>query len=501
MNYGIILLAVLLLLAGIEVWVGIKRGGPFVGLRFVLWALMTVVAALITKPIARAIVKALLNSQGMEGASPYELAQAMLSESGLGVTAEIFGVPLAGLMLSLFAPFVFVVLFLFMKFFSWILFIIAKKIINKQSFAPVFSNMTTPKKVIGGVAGFLIGVLSCAIIASPISGLIKTIDDSGAVESAFHIAEIATEKVTGEETAESSATEEVSADLSDGMSIADARKMYNSFVHSPASYVCRFTGTEWIAMKIYNGISTVTPKQVGAVKDEPITYSFPVALANLLSIANKIDRSATLIHDGKGYCPELVDSFEDIAFYFLDGKLMTDSDKLTMLNASLDTIENAFEEAIGIGDEKRVFKPFDSYEVFREDVRTIFAIARIPASLTTQRDNNKLESVFDLTPLMLVENERFLEDLIHLMFKLNSGPESLASLLNSVAPKYGEITTADKIKAGGEEKVKQACKDLVFLLNMKKEDVTVDNYKEYQDAYDRLNGGGLIKIEIEIPKT
>lgn len=492
MNFGVLIITILLVLAGIEVLVGVKRGGMLTGVRALLWILLTFVAAKLAIPIARAIVTGVIGNGGTGKQGLYDSMKIMLIDSGLEGAAPIFAAPLAGVALSLVAPFVFVVLFIVMKFLSWILYLIAKKIISKTAAGEKFTEKTTVNKVIGGVAGFLIGVAACAIIASPVSCLIKTIDDSGAVDSAFHIAGMAMEMT---ETLDSG-----------NFTIEDAQAAYNSVVHSPASYLCRYTGTEWIAMKIYNSISTVSPKQIGTEKEEDITYSFPTVFTNFLSISNKIDRVMTLFHDGKRYCVEVLDSLEDIVFYFLDVSVITDSDKLTMLNNSIESIEEAVESYIGFGDDRQIFKPFDSYEQFREDIRTIFAIARIPASLFADRDASGLESIFDLKTVELMGDDRFIGDFVHLMFKLNSGSDVIAAFINNagealstvLGSSAGDLTTPELVAAAGEDTVIQACRDLAYIVS--EGGPTLSNQAEFTVACRRLIDSGLFGgLELKLP--
>lgn len=475
---GSILLIAVLVCALIEILIGVKRGIAFTGVRIVLWALGTLVAVLVSKKLATAIVLKLVAAYGYSGASISEITVGALSDAGLGNFAQMLGVPVAGLALSAVVPFVFAVLFILMKLLTWIVFLIIKAVIKKSKAAKYFTERPVWSKIAGGVVGGVAAVIACAIIASPVSGLVKTIDDSGAVDSIFHLAEMVTEdtdtlKNLAEQSAIAMAVElekkglialdgavPVYADAAvapvayEELNLEDLRALYDSLVKSPAAYICRYTGGEGIAMAIYRNSSTISTADVGADDYREMNYNFPDTVAGFLGISNKIDDTATLIHDGAGFCPEVVNSVEEVIFYVLDTDLITSDDKLYMLNSSVTGIQNGINELFGLGEQVEFVKAYDSFDDFKQDIDNVFTIARVVSDVEWTNGG----SIADIDVNRLLTDVELMKDFIHTTLKLSVGADIIAAVVNA---KVSELTdgaltkavSAESILAAGEENV------------------------------------------------
>lgn len=483
MNYGVLLLIALLVLAAIEVLVGIRRGAALMGVRVALWAVLTVVAGLIAKPVSRAILNLIIKRMTIFG----NLLAGAFAKEGM---SDAINSVLPGYALSALTPFVFAGLFIVMKFVSWLIYLIIRKVLLNKC-ENVFTCNSTLKKVIGGAAGLIVGIWACAIVASPVSGLVKTFDDSGAVDAAFDAAgkvlslqgvpvgDILTGKVQG-----ATASDKV---ILGRMTVSDIRDSYISVSKSPASMVCRYTGGEGIAMAIYRSMSEV--ESGGEV------FNLPESLAQVLSIVGDADGTVTLLAGGSGLSSELIASVEGLIFKVLDselaGQLVSEEARVTLINSFLPKIESSLTSALNIGQNSSdtILKPFDSYETFYRDLAVVFDIAGIPAGMLKDGGSVTLQS--------LMNDRDSFGELLGLLAKLNSGPEIIASLINSAYPDYGAITSAEMVASVDADTLVSLCDDMMLLSDTEPGDINSDNYKDYMAVVDRVNESGILIKKIE----
>lgn len=470
MNVGIILLLAVILCAGIEALIGVKRGIALTGVRIVLWVIGTVVAAFTAKGLANFIVRKVAASYSIPGKTIAEISANALNSAGMSNMSGVLGVPVAGLVLSAAVPVAFVLMFIVMKLVTLGLYFIAKAIIKKSKAAESFTDRPVWSKIAGGVVEGVAAIIACAIIASPVSGLLKKVNDAGAADSVFHIMEVT---VGGRNVAgriaqaapvrfaiklEKQGIDGIgiirvyAADGDEGV-LDDIREIYDSVVGSPAEVLCQIVGGESIAMAIYEGTSEVTTEDVGAQDYQEMTYSFPATVEEVMGVTENIDTTVTLLNEGAGLTSELVDSVEGIVNYALDTELFSDEDKLYMLNASVPAIQSGINNALGLEEGTEFLGTYDSLDDFRQDVGSVMEIAHVVADSDIAAGG--LANV-DVNALMA--DPELAKSFIHSAMQISTGPEIITSLVNSKVNELskGKVTnpvSVESISNAGEDKV------------------------------------------------
>lgn len=481
MNVGLILLVIVLLSMAVEVLLGVKRGIALTGVRVFLWMLGTLVAALLAKKIAISIVMKVAASNSLQGATLAEVAAAALKGAGLGKLADVVCIPLAGLALSAAVPVVFVILFVIAKLITLGLYFVVKAIIKRSKAANVFTERPVWSKVAGGVVGGFVAVITCAIIASPASGLMRTVSESGSADSLFHIAKLTTggKAVAGKvaELAPIKLAIKIEKNEVDGIGtirvyaadddatvvieaesaiVDDIQEVYESVVDSPVEYVLKFTGAEAIAQAIYEGTSEVSPADIGVDDEEKqdVTYNFPATVADVMTITDAVDTAVTLINDGGGLTTELVDSFEEIINYALETDIVSDDDKLAMLNESVPMISEKINGALGLEAGTEILGTYNSIEDLKQDVGNIVEIAHVVAESDVIGSNG----FQDVDVNALMNDTELLKSFVHSAMAISNGPSIIATIVNNKVTelsdgKINNPVSEASISNAGEDKV------------------------------------------------
>lgn len=480
MNVGIILLVAVLVCMAVEVLIGVKRGIALTGVRVVLWMLGTLVAALIAKKVATLVITKIAAASSLSGANLAETAAAALKKAGLANIADIVSVPLAGLALSAIVPVVFVVLFVVAKLITLGLYFIVKAVIKHSKAAEIFTERPVWSKVAGGVVGGFVAVVTCAIIASPASGLLKTVNESGSADSLFHIAKVtaggkatagkiaeltpvklairiekqeingigsirvyAAEYDGSEAAVESNDSAVAVIGGADGSTVIvtadndivdDLREVYDSIVDSPVEAVCKFTGAEGIAMAIYEETSEVTAADIGVTDEakQELTYNFPDTVGEVMGITEAVDTVVTLVSEGNGLTTELVDSVEEIVNFALDTDIVADDDKLALLNESVPVIQETVNTALGLEEGTQLFGTYESLDDVRNDVGSVIEIAHVVAESDVIPEGNLQNIDADA----LINDTGLMKEFIHSALSLSNGPSMIATLINSKASEF-----------------------------------------------------------------
>lgn len=467
---GYILLAFVIVCTIAEILIGIKRGIAFTGIRLLLCALGTVVAVLLSGEITSSVALIVAKRFDLGGATLSEVMKSFLGRTALAKVSDSLSVPFAAWTLSAMIPVVFSVLFIVMKFLTWLIFIVVKTILTKSKCAEVFAQKKIVSKVTGGIVGGLIGIYACALVLSPISCLVGTVEESGASESLFNILSMvgvgsglsksakeqtllqlaekldigAIEVYASEEGTDGPSSVVFAGTLGSDNAIKD---IYDSLAKAPSTTLSTIVGAQTLAGGIYFSNSEVEAEAVGG---EGETYSFPEAIQEILGVADKVDETLTLVQKGNGINPQLISNVREIVDYALDSPILSDKEKLAIVNASVDVVQKYVQKAIGIG-EVRLFSEYDDMDSLRSDIEAVLDIAEVISKLSVPKEGNASGTEGSSSDIIasalsgnvdvgaILGDSEMRHDLIHSTLMLNNGTDTVANLVNeSVTKNYGE---------------------------------------------------------------
>lgn len=489
---GWIILIVVLISIGLEVLIGLKRGIILSGIRLGFTVIGTVVAALIAKSLTAKIIFAVAKSQGITGANlatvGKELMDKLISQANLG---SALGPHAAGLAMSAAVPFLFVVLFLIFKLLTLFLFLIAKACLKK----PLKTDEPKPtwSKTSGAVLGGIVGLVSCAIVLAPIHGIFRQIAQSGAVDDVCDMLE-------------------TKANV--GPSITNmVKKSTKSLGKSPSAYLFRYTGAEALSNAVVSGLSTVTPKDIGSMGTST-KYDLQNSLGELLKFVKPVGKALPIIESLTAkdksadvtslLTSENIDIINGVIDTILDTKLLADADKVALVKSIQPLIDKGVKSALGQKDDApSILGDVTDIKALKENInKTIDVVASLADLAQSIKDTNPDPDkqpdpedplgLKDLDVEAILDQPEKIDKLIDNVFKLDAGPDMIASLVNeSVASAAGEefkdIISADKLKEVGAEKVREAVDSILPLTDLiKSGEYTADDVSKIDDKIDEL---------------
>lgn len=439
---GIILLVIVLFFAVIEALIGVNRGVVYSTIRIVFLGLGTLIAAILAKHVAISMLMNMAITKGANGSNLSEVASNLLGNAGLGYIAETIGVPAAAWTLSAVIPFVFSVLFILFKMLTLIIFIIAEKLLDKTQIKNLSKSFDVPSKMFGGVLGGLIGITSCAIVASPVSGLVKTIDDTGAANSVLHMMDVISNQQATAYLEESSVYQ-ISSKLDDvAFHCLEAEtvyaasefvepdaveKLYDSMLMTPVTYVCRYTGAEAISYAIYENISDVSPADVGGENVATESYNFPELVSEIAGVAQKLDDAVSNSSMDEVSNKDKLLAAQELADYVLDTSILADEDKLAILNASSDKISESLGKMMGMDSELSILAKYDSFDELKSEIEGIFAVMHIVVDIESASDGS-----LQIDVEKLLADKALLASYIDSLMKLSNGSEMICDFINKM---------------------------------------------------------------------
>lgn len=488
---GWIILLVVLACIAVETLVGLKRGIVLSGIRFGFTAIGTLVAALVAKAITAKIIFAIAKSQGVTGSNlatvGKELLDKLVTQVQLG---SALGPHVAGIAMSTAVPFVFVILFLIFKLLTLFLYLILKAVLKKPL------KVSEPKpiwsKASGAFFSGLVGLICCAIVLAPIHGVFRQIDESGAVNDLCGILE-------------------TKAGLSASVT-KSIKKATNNIAKTPSVYLFRFTGTEALSNAFVNRLSTITPNDIGSMGTST-KYELQNTLREGLKLVKPVDKAMGVIESKDFLKKENLETINELIGVILDTKLLADSDKVALIKAIQPTLDKTVKSAVGQSDDApSILGDFSDIKALKENINKTMDVV---VSLADLADSVKKSSADPGAPAdpddplglksldveAILDQPEQIDKLVANVFKLDAGPDTIASLINStVASSTGDsianVTSAEMIKAAGEETVREAVDALLPLADLIKSGTyTADDVEKIDDKIDELAKLNLITSE------
>ncbi len=461
---------------GVEVFLGAKRGAIHSGIRAGLWLVGSALAALLARVIAKPIVTAILRANGGAGNKAAAVMGTFAADKGLdaGIADSISG-PAAGWVMSLAIPVVFVVLYFIFKLMTFLLGLLVEYLMDKNKSEDDKKQVPVWSRIVGGLVGAILALVSCAVLVSPLSGVTHVVRKSGNLDAVLNTITI------------------VSDDSGDTASMIE--DFYNSVESSPAAYVLRYTGAEAIANGVYSINSRVSSSYVGADEAETKRYSFPDMLSGIMNISESAEKVLRLIDSDNYTIRELTDSMEVLVMSVVKTELLEDNDKLGIVNASADTLSRMIAEGIGFKDLK-LLEHYRDYDSFVKDVERLFKVVGKIGDLASG-----YSSFDDINIDKLVSDRELLTEFIHETLQISNGAEIISEITNSSiaeisAGRYENIINPDIVKKAGEVNVIETLETLGEMQQyIDRSYLSDDEIEDIRRKADDLEAYGIIESD------
>ena len=488
---GWIILAVLLISIALEVLVGRKRGIVMTGIRFGFTVLGTVVAALIAKGVTKKIIMFFAEKAGAEGSDLTEMGKSLLDKAAEKINlGNALGPHAAGFALSAAIPFVFVILFLIFKVITLLLFVIFKAIMKNK--LTVSEGKMHVSKLTGAIAGGVIGLVCCAVALAPIMHSAKVLNEADGTEAVFTLLE----QKAG-----------ISRDLSNTI-----QNGIESVAKSPAAYMMRFTGTEALSDALVFGVSKTTPADIGNYGSST-NYNLLKDLGEVITIAEPVMKVLDIVESKNFLKKENIEIISNAIDTILKTPLLDDSDKVALAQSGKSLVDNAVRDALGLSESAPSFiGEINDISALQKSLGSVIDVASTLSDIAgisrstsgdpnTQPDPDDPLGLDNLDVNEILSHPETLDTLIENVFKLDAGPDMIASFVNKeVADAAGEefkdVISPETLKAVGEDVVREAVDSILPLSSLIKSGTyTKDDVEKIDEKIDELANLKIISPE------
>ena len=260
-----------------------------------------------------------------------------------------------------------------------------RKLKKRWSVAVYLLQDSKLSRVLGGVLGMFIGLVASAIIISPITEIVKIIRDSDMAKPMVELTIYGTNLdfrrvvneafVKGDEPITVLPTYfNVIGDL--GFRTDDFVDVFSTMDDSAVHYIYKFSGADFVSSHIYAALTEVKPQDIGLDYKGIKSYDIAETLKCYVKLAPDANRVIEMINNRTGLSVELVDGLEKGLLHLLDisgeGAILTDYDKLKLMNGMAERFNEVILEQIEADPEAYVFRPFESYQEAREGIKAVF---------------------------------------------------------------------------------------------------------------------------------
>ena len=267
-----------------------------------------------------------------------------------------------------------------------------KKLKRKKSLSMLLTKKSKFSSVLGGVLGFVVSLITCAIVLSPAVGVIKTVAETEYSEELVDVffditgADIDDLVVAVFEKQEKPAGTiskdiEITSDFS--IRSQDIVEIFTEREKSVVYYLLKYSGADAVSSFIYDRLIPVDVKDIGLDNKGFSTYNFTETVKSYLNMMPSIDRLIVTLNQGKGFGIDLLDRVEECLLLIMQdrgkGELLTHEDKLCLFNEFIDVINNRIDESPMVQKRGLDVEKFDHVENFDEitkKINYVFEITR-----------------------------------------------------------------------------------------------------------------------------
>ncbi len=488
---GWLVLLVVLICIAVEVLVGLKRGVVLSGIRFALTVLGTVVAAIAAKAFAEKGIMDIAETQNVTGSNLATVGKAFLDKTVSQVSlGSVLGPHAAGIAMSALAPIGFVIMFLLFKLVTLLIFVILKAVLKKTLKTgepkPVWS------KASGAVLGGIVGLVSCALVLTPVQNVLSRIGEPDAVNDLCTLLET-----------EANVDESVTKIIKKGA---------NSLGKTPSSYLFKFTGSKALANAVITPISTVTPEDIGSMGTST-NYNFAESVGEIMKMIKPAANTIEVIKSKDYLKKENIETISNMIDVILNTKILADSDKVALVKAFQPLLDKEIKAATGQKDDgKSILGDFTDIEGLKKNInKTIDVVTNLADLVETVKkksaEPDKPADPEDPLGLKSIDVEAILDEpeqidkLIDSVFALESGPEMISSLVNrelatSTGDTFTDIIDPEKLQAAGPEVVREAVDSILPLTDLiKSGSYSAEDVEKIDEKIDEIANLNLISAE------
>lgn len=235
-----------------------------------------------------------------------------------------------------------------------------RKLKRKHSIAAFLIKKSVASSVFGGILGAVIAVYSCAIIASPVSQIVRIIADEKVADDAVDVVSTAANEDLGELFEHAFDKREPKVDklpkvfeISESFSLRpeDITEVFDTADDSVVHYIYKYTGADCLASSIYNYLTPIKPEDIEITKQGVKEYNFPDSLRHYSKYIPQLRSLIEVLHKGEGMSMEALNKVEStLKLLFKSGEkgdLLSSSDKLAIANSMVDTLNETIVEQLG----------------------------------------------------------------------------------------------------------------------------------------------------------
>ena len=161
-----------------------------------------------------------------------------------------------------------------------------------------------------------------------------------------------------------------------GFRTDDFVDVFSTMDDSAVHYIYKFSGADFVSSRIYSALTEVKPEDIGLDNKGIRSYDISETLKCYVKLAPDANRVIEMINNRTGLSVELVDGLEKGLLNLLDisgeGAILTDYDKLKLMNGMAERFNEIILEQVETGSETYVFHPFESYQEAREGIKAVF---------------------------------------------------------------------------------------------------------------------------------
>ena len=235
-----------------------------------------------------------------------------------------------------------------------------KKLKRKHSIAAFLTKKSVASSVFGGILGAVIAVYSCAIIASPVSQIVRIIADEKVADDAVDVVSTAANEDLIELFEHAFDKREPKVDklpkvfeISESFSLRpeDITEVFDTADDSVVHYIYKYTGADFVASSIYNSLTPIKPEDIEITKQGVKEYNFPDSLRHYSRYIPQLRSLIEVLHKGEGMSMEALNKVEStLQLLFKSGEkgdLLSSSDKLDIANSMVDKLNETIVEQLG----------------------------------------------------------------------------------------------------------------------------------------------------------
>lgn len=389
--YLFLLAFVSVLIIGLELLFGFRRGLKLSLYRLVMILLSIVFTAILVPLLARPLTAPVLSLLGYSGLSLQEFFVKIIQDTGFTEGAALLSLPLTGIALSLFGTILFPMVFWLWKLIGFIIYLVTKSKIDKPEFLPALNRENRGMKPAGLAVGLVVGLLTGGITMMPficLQGLTEN-EDVQALASGL----------LGEETSE----------------------IINIYENNPVKYLYRFTAMEALSKglgKISTRV-TVNEYRYSAYSELPFLADFTKDFKGIIDKVSDVKAISEL-----ELTEELVSSAKTGVLRVMELPYYNDDEKASLFRAAFQKVGSLDTSKDGVVRDTLNRIPMNTLPEVRTNVNVMFDL------LSFMIEEDIVNAVMNASVQELKLTSSNTDSLIDIIYGFTNASELIPDVMN-----------------------------------------------------------------------